>query len=648
MAQEFKLPNLGEGVDSGDVVGVNVKPGDVVAKGGSLAEIETNKAVMDVAANFAGTITAVNIKVGDKVKPGAVIVAYDAAAASTGSAQAPAHVPDVKSADQRAVPRSGEAVAPAGLRGPAGAAPATSGQASVATQEKAGAASAPAMDLPRGLRPAITGERHHGMSPEEAATKHVVVIGAGPGGYAAAFYAADLGFQVTLVNKETKLGGVCTLRGCIPSKGLLHIAKLITEAKHASAWGVDFGSTKVDIDKVRAYKDGFVATLASGVGQVASARKVKTIQAKAQFKDAHTLTLLPGEEEDGTVSGPKPAETELKFDYCIISTGSVPAMPGPWRALKDDRIMDSTGALELKDIPKRLLVVGGGYIGLEMACVYAGLGSEITVVEFMPGLLMAADRDLVRPLQANLAKLFKSIHVSCKVEKLEPQKDGVKVTFSGEGIEPTQVFDRVLVSVGRRPVTQGLGLEATKVKVDAKGFIEHDKQQRTAEANIFVIGDIAGEPMLAHKAHAEAKVAVEALAGERSVYDVRAMPAVVFTDPELAWVGVTEQEAKDQGLDVEISRYPWAANGKAHAISRTEGVSKVIVDKKTQRILGAGVVGWEAGSMISEYALAIEMGATAEDVSLTVHPHPTLNETLLGAVDVHLGHATDIYRPKRQ
>jgi dihydrolipoamide dehydrogenase len=254
----------------------------------------------------------------------------------------------------------------------------------------------------------------------------------------------------------------------------------------------------------------------------------------------------------------------------------------------------------------------------------------------------------VRPLQANLAKLFKSIHVSCKVEALDPQKEGIKVTFSGEGIEPTQVFDRVLVSVGRRPVTQGLGLDKTKIKVDSKGFIEHDNQQRTGEANIFVIGDIAGEPMLAHKAHAEAKVAVEAMAGERSVYDVRAMPAVVFTDPELAWVGVTEQEAKDQGLDVEISRYPWAANGKAHAISRTEGVSKVIVDKKTQRILGAGVVGWEAGSMISEYALAIEMGATAEDVSLTVHPHPTLNETLLGAVDVHLGHATDIYRPKRK
>jgi dihydrolipoamide dehydrogenase len=629
---DFKLPNLGEGVDSGDVVGVSVKAGDSITKGQSMMEVETNKAVMDVPAPADGKVTGVNVKVGDKVKPGQVVVTYEAGAPAP-AAPAAAHVPDTKSADQRSAPRPGTPVAPAAPAPAPVAAPVP----------------APAVlsDLPRGLRP-ITGEKHHGISPEEASKFHVAVIGAGPGGYAAAFYAADLGFQVTLVNKETKLGGVCTLRGCIPSKGLLHIAKLINEAKHAPAWGVEFGAPKVDINKVRAYKDGFVANLASGIGQVAAARKVKTIQAKAQFKDANTLTLLAGEEEDGTVSGPKPTQSELKFDYCIIATGSIPAMPGPWKALNDPRIMDSTGALELKDIPKKLLVVGGGYIGLEMACVYAGLGSEITVVEFAPGLLMAADRDLVRPLQARLIKQFKAIHVNTKVAKLEPQKDGVKVTFEGEGIEPTQTFDRVLVSVGRRPVAQGLGLENTKIKIDAKGFIEHDAQCRTGESNVFVIGDIAGEPMLAHKAHAEAKVAVEAIAGQRSVYDVVAMPAVVFTDPELAWVGVTEEEAKQKGLEVEVSRYPWAANGKAHAISQTDGVSKVIIDKKTQRLIGAGVCGWEAGGMISEYALAIEMGATAEDISLTVHPHPTLGETLLGAVDVHLGHATDIYRPKRK
>jgi dihydrolipoamide dehydrogenase len=594
-----------------------VKAGDVVEKGQTLAEVETNKAVMDVTAGFSGKITSVGIKAGDKVKPGLVIVNYEPGAAGA-APSAPAHVPDAKSADQRSAPRPGTVVASA----------------------PAAPAAAPAMAPASVSAPSL--EPHHGMSPEEASKYHVVVIGAGPGGYAAAFYAADLGFQVTLINKETRLGGVCTLRGCIPSKGLLHVAKLINEAKHAPQWGVEFGAPKIDVGKLRAYKGNFVNTLGAGIGQVASARKVKTIEGLARFKDAHTLEIVAG---DG---GKAPSESEVKFDFCVIATGSIPAMPGPWKALNDDRIMDSTGALELKDIPKKLLVVGGGYIGLEMACVYAALGSEITVVEFAPGLLMAADRDLVRPLQQNLSKQFKAIHLSTKVEKLEPQKDGVKVTFGGENAPEPQVFDRVLVSVGRRPFAEGLGLEKTKIKTDAKGFIEHDTQCRTAEPHIFVIGDIAGEPMLAHKAHAEAKVAVEALAGQRSVYDVLAMPAVVFTDPELAWVGLTEEEAKAKGLDYEVARYPWAANGKAHAISRTEGMSKVIVDKASGRLLGAAAVGWEAGSMISEYALALEMGATAEDISMTVHPHPTLNETVLGAVDVFLGHATDIYRPKRK
>jgi dihydrolipoamide dehydrogenase len=621
---DFKLPNLGEGVADGEVVGISVKAGDSVSKGQSMMEVETNKAVMDVPAPANAKISAVNVKVGDKVKPGQVVVTYEAAAGGAPAPAAPAHMPAAASADQRSAPRPGTPV-PAAALAPAVAVPAAAPSAGRASD---------------GSR--ITGEKHHGLTPEEASKLHVAVIGAGPGGYAAAFYASDLGFKVTLINKETSLGGVCTLRGCIPSKGLLHVAKLINEAKHAPSVGVDFGAPKIDIDKLRAYKDGFVSQLGQGIGQVAAARKVTTVEGVAKFKDAHTLTILPG---DG---GKAPSQAEVKFDYCIIATGSIPAMPGPWLALKDDRIMDSTGALQLKDIPKKLLVVGGGYIGLEMACVYAALGSEITVVEFSPGLLMAADRDLVRPLEAHLRKQFKAIHVNTKVDKLEPQKDGVKVTFVGEGIEPTQTFDRVLVSVGRRPFAEGLGLENTKVKTDAKGFVLHDGQLRTAEPSIFVIGDIAGEPMLAHKAHAEARVAVEVIAQQKTVYDVRAMPAVVFTDPELAWVGVTEDEAKRDGLDYEVARFPWAANGKAIAIGRTEGMSKVIVEKSTGRLLGAGVVGWEAGSMISEYALALEMGALAEDVSLTVHPHPTLNETVLGAVDVYLGHATDIYRPKRK
>lgn len=609
---EFKLPNLGEGIDAGEVVGVGVKPGDVVTKGRSLAEVETNKAVMDVAANFNGKVTAVNIKPGDRVKPGQVLVSYEAGDAISApvAVSAPSAVPTKVSALPVISP-------------------------SVSAQVQAPSTTA-------GFAPVPRDSGGHGLSVDEASKLRVAVIGAGPGGYAAAFYAADLGFQVTLINKETRLGGVCTLRGCIPSKGLLHVAKLINEAKHAPSMGVDFGTPKIDVAKLRAHKDGFVATLGEGIGQIAAARKVEVVEGLAKFKDARTLGVAPGE------GGKAPSRAEVSFDYCVIATGSVPAMPGPWKALNDSRVMDSTGALELKDIPKRLLVVGGGYIGLEMACVYAALGSEITVVEFMPGLLMAADRDLVRPLESHLKKQFKSIHLNTKVEKLEPQKDGIKATFSGEGIDSVQVFDRVLVSVGRQPVSKGLGLENTRVQVDAKGFIGHDAQLRTAEPNIFVIGDIAGEPMLAHKAHAEAKVAVEAIAGKKTIYDVRAMPAVVFTDPELAWVGLTEDEAKKQGLDAEVARYPWAANGKAHALGRTEGLSKVIVEKATGRILGAGAVGWEAGALISEYALAVEMGALAEDISMTVHPHPTLNETLLGAVDVYLGHATDIYRPKRK
>lgn len=484
-------------------------------------------------------------------------------------------------------------------------------------------------------------DSHHGISPEEAAKIHVVVIGAGPGGYAAAFYASDLGYKVTLINKETRMGGVCTLRGCIPSKGLLHVAKLINEVKHSDDWGVSFNPPKIDINKMRAWKDGFVNQLSAGISQVAAARKVRVLEGLARFKNSTALEIIAGE------SGKTPEEKELKFDYCVIATGSVPAMPGPWN-IGDPRVMDSTGALELKDIPKKMCVIGGGYIGLEMASVYAALGSEITVVEFLPSLLMAVDRDLVRPLQQKLATQFKAIYLNTKVEKLETVQEGIRVTMTGEGVESRQVFDRVLVSVGRRPVSQGLGLENTKIKVTDKGFIEHDSQLRTAEPNIFVIGDIAGEPMLAHKAHTEARVAIEALNGRRSIYDVIAMPAVVFTDPELAWVGITEEEAKKQNLVVEVARYPWAASGKAHAIGRTEGVSKIIVDKATGRILGAGVTGFEAGNLISEYALAIEMGANAEDVSLTVHPHPTLGETLLGAVDITLGHATDIYRPKKK
>ncbi|MGH7442631.1 MAG: FAD-dependent oxidoreductase, partial [bacterium] len=367
-----------------------------MSKGQSLAEIETNKAVMDVAANFNGKLTAVNVKPGDKVKPGQVLVTYEAAGVSA---------PAATVAPQTKVSAPASAPVPSHPSAPVPAPAAFS--------------SSPSRSDSHG---------NQGLSPEEASKLRVAVIGAGPGGYAAAFYASDLGFQVTLINKETRLGGVCTLRGCIPSKGLLHVAKLINEARHAPSIGVDFGAPKIDLPKLRAHKDGFITTLGDGIGQIAAARKVEVVEGLAKFKDARTLSISAG---DG---GKAPSRTEVAFDYCIIATGSVPAMPGPWKALNDPRIMDSTGALELKDIPKRLLVVGGGYIGLEMACVYAALGSEITVVEFMPGLLMAADRDLVRPLEGHLKKQFKSIHLNTKVEKLEPQTDGIKATFVGDGI----------------------------------------------------------------------------------------------------------------------------------------------------------------------------------------------------------------------
>lgn len=604
MEKEFKLPALGEGVEDGEIVALKAVPGTKVAPGDVLAEVETHKAVMDVPADFEGTLVSWGVKTGEKVRPGQVLARYSAmeAALAAGPAAEPA---------------------PTAL--------------SVGEPETAGSSAKGEREFSEG-----DPEKAPGLSPEEASRLRVVVVGGGPGGYAAAFYAADLGFQVTLINGEGRLGGTCTLRGCIPSKGLLHFAKLIEETRHAAAAGIRFGEAVIDVDALRAHKEAFVETLAQGIGQVAAARKIKVVEARAEFADGKTLRLHPG------LSGALPSEAELPFDYCILATGSVPAVPKVWADLGDERIMDSSGALALKDIPKSLLVIGGGYIGLEMACVYAALGSAVTVVEFLPALLAAADRDLARPLEAKLKARFKAVLTGTKVASLKPEKDGILAVLEGPAGSVQQSFDKVLVSVGRRPATQGLGLERTAVRTDAKGFVEHDAQQRTAEPSVFVVGDAAGEPMLAHKAHAEARVAVEAIAGRRTIYDVRAMPAVVFTDPELAWVGITEDDAKKSGADVEVARFPWAANGKAHALGRTEGLSKVIVDKKTGRILGAGAVGHEAGALISEYALAIEMGATAEDVSLTVHPHPTLNETLLGAVDVYLGHATDVYRPKRR
>ncbi len=465
------------------------------------------------------------------------------------------------------------------------------------------------------------------------------VLGGGPGGYAAAFLAADLGMQVTLVDLEPRLGGVCLLRGCIPSKALLHVAKTIADARHLSDWGVTFSEPKVDIDAVRARKEKVIATLTGGLKQISGKRKINVVRAKAAFENSQTLRLV-------SVDGTPLADDCIQFEHCILAAGSSPSRI-PAFDLPTHRVMDSTGALELPDVPESLLVVGGGYIGLEMGTVYAALGSKVSVVEMTDGLLPGADRDLVRPLQKKLQGVFQAIYLNTKVASLVDKKDSIEVTFEGDVPEKVQQFSRVLLCVGRRPNTAGLGLENTQVNVDSKGFIGVDLQRRTADPHILAIGDVAGEPMLAHKAAHEGKVAVEALLGHPAAFEPRAIPAVVFTDPEIAWAGVTETEAKRQGRTVEVAQFPWAASGRAQAIGRTEGLTKWIIDPPTQQVIGCGIVGAGAGDLISEAVLAIEMGSTIRDVIETIHPHPTLSETLGAAAEVHLGLATDLYRPKR-
>ena len=469
----------------------------------------------------------------------------------------------------------------------------------------------------------------------------VVVLGGGPGGYAAAFLAADEGLEVVLVEAESKLGGTCLLRGCIPSKALLHVAKVLGEA-HAmqEEWGVDFGTPKIDIDKVRARKEKVIETLTGGLGQLAKRRNVKVIRARGKFENSTTLIL---EGSDPSI----PEGGRLTFDYCVVATGSVPAMP-PAFNIGSSRVMDSTGALALADIPEKLLVIGGGYIGLEMGTVYAHLGSKVSVVEWTDGLLPGADRDLVKPLHNRLKKLLDNrIFLNTKVGSLAEVDQQIEVTFEGPGKFGHERFDRVLVSVGRRPVTQGLGLETTSVQVNQKGFIVCDRQQRTADPHIFAIGDVAGDPMLAHKASHEAKVAIEVILGKPAVFDKAAIPAVVFTDPEIAWAGLTDDQAKREGRKVDIEVYPWAASGRAQALGITDGFTKWLVDPETHRVLGCGIVGSGAGELIAEAALAIEMGCEVRDITETVHPHPTLSETLMNAGEVHFGTATEIYKPKR-
>ncbi len=465
---------------------------------------------------------------------------------------------------------------------------------------------------------------------------HVAVVGGGPGGYAAAFLAADLGLKVTLIDNEMNPGGVCLYRGCIPSKALLHVAKLIEESRQAGSWGIEFEPPKIDLGKLRSWKDNVVKRLTGGLGQLSRQRSVEYVQGKASFVDSNTLRIA-------RAGG---GEYNRKFDRIVLATGSRPAVPKTL-ALDSARVMDSTAALDLKDIPQTLLVVGGGYIGLELGSVYAALGTKVSVVEMLSGLLPGADRDLVLPLHKKLEKTFASIQLNTTVAVMKEAVGGIRVTLEGAEVqEKERLFDRVLVCVGRRPNSEIPGLEKTRVQVGDRGFIRVNRQMQTDDPFIYAIGDVVGEPMLAHKASHEGRVAIEAIAGHKVAFEPNAIPAVVFTDPEIAWCGLTETQAKQESRDIRVARFPWAASGRAITLDRPEGATKLIIDPESERVLGVGIVGAGAGELIAEGVLAVEMAALAKDVALTIHPHPTLSETLMEAAEVFYGTATDTYRPK--
>lgn len=466
---------------------------------------------------------------------------------------------------------------------------------------------------------------------------NIAVIGGGPGGYAAAFLAADLGMKVTLIDREPNPGGVCLYRGCIPSKALLHVAKLIDESRHAKSWGIEFGEPRIDVPRLRAFKEGVVAKLTGGLGQISKLRKVQYIRGQASFAGSNTIHV------NRTGGG----EESLSFDRIIIATGSRPALI-PTLQLDSPRILDSTSALELSDVPGTLLVIGGGYIGLELGTVYAALGSKVSVVEMMPGLLPGADRDLVQPLHKRLEKMFASILVNTTVTAVKEESNGIRVCFEGKEVqEREKVFDKILVSVGRKPNSEIPGLDRTRARLGTRGFIQVNKHLQTDDPALYAIGDVVGEPMLAHKASHEGRTAVEHIAGHKVAFEPNAIPAVVFTDPEIAWAGLTETQAEKEGRQIKVSKFPWSASGRATTLDRNEGLTKLILDPASERVLGVGIVGTGAGELIAEGTLAIEMAALAKDLALTIHPHPTLSETLMQSAEVFFGTSTDLYRPRR-
>jgi len=576
-AREVRVPDIGDftGVE---VIEVHVKPGDTVAAEDALITLETDKASMDVPAPFAGKVTEMPIAAGDKVSEGDVIAVIEAA-------------------------------------------------------ESAAASSPERPEPPVAVEPeAPVAGTYSGDSDLEA---DLLVLGAGPGGYTAAFRAADLGRDVTLVERWDTLGGVCLNVGCIPSKALLHAARVIEEAAHMAEHGIVFGAPSIELDPLRAWKDGVVGKLTRGLAGMAKQRKVRVVQGEARFVGPNHLQ----------VDGPD-GRRVIRFGQCIIAAGSESmALPG----LPDDpRIIDSTGALALEELPERMLVVGGGIIGLEMACVYDALGVKVSVVELTEGLMPGCDRDLVRPLEKRISKRYEAIMTGTKVTGMKAKKDGIEVSFEGKNApEGPQTYGRVLVAVGRRPNGEAIGAEAAGVRVE-RGFIPVDRQMRTNVPHIFAIGDIVGQPMLAHKATHEGKVAAEVASGEKRAFDARVIPSVAYTDPEVAWVGLTEEQAKKDGIEYEKGVFPWAASGRSLAIGRDEGFTKLLFDPRTDRVLGAGIVGTNAGDLIAETALAIEMGCDAADIGLTIHPHPTLSETVAMAAEAFEGTLTDLYIPKKR
>ncbi|WP_458070320.1 dihydrolipoyl dehydrogenase [Rhodanobacter sp. BL-MT-08] len=604
---EIKVPDIG-GNGSVPVIEILVQVGDTVTKEQSLVTLESDKATMEIPTSVAGVIREIRLKVGDEVSEGSVIAIVETAA------------------DAAAAPEAAPSEAPKQV------APKAEPSKTEAPQAAPSASPAPNSSKPTAPAPKAAGESGRKADIE----CKLVVLGSGPGGYTAAFRAADLGVDTVLVERHATLGGVCLNVGCIPSKALLHAAAVIDEAEAMAAHGITFGKPTIEIDKLREFKTKVVGKLTGGLTAMAKQRKVRTVEGVGAF-------ISPNELEVQTKNGTK----LIRFENAIIAAGSqsVKLPSFPW---DDERIIDSTGALELKDVPKKLLVVGGGIIGLEMATVYSALGSEVTVVEFMDQLIPGADADLIKPLAQRMGKRLKGIHLKTKVIEAKATKKGIEVTYEGDSVPETTLFDRVLVSVGRSPNGGKIGADKAGVGVSERGFITVDSQMRTNVPHIFAIGDLVGQPMLAHKATHEAKVAAEVVAGHKSFFDARVIPSVAYTDPEIAWVGVSEREAKEKGLKVGVAKFPWAASGRAIGNDRTEGFTKLLFDEETHRIVGGGIVGQHAGDLISEVTLAIEMGSEAADIGLTIHPHPTLSESVGMAAEIYEGTITDLYMPKKK